>query len=207
MGSLIRIAAIEDDELLLEGLREEGFIKDRVTIDPALLLDYLSPFVEPTQVERFRFSREWMQTQFQRVNNPRDPSYTVALKINLPPSYLLIHRTWLGGIGVLSQLEAEAPFRGDPDRVAAGVRGPGGLDQGRCITCSPTSPCVRESNASGTVPTSGEAQRLPQTYGGGVGLDDGVELDRHGIRRPGATARRTPPAAGRPRARGPPRRR
>ncbi len=111
MGSLIRIAAIEDDELLLAGLREEGFIKDRVTIDPALLLDYLSPFVEPTQVERFRFSRAWMQTQFQRVNNPRDPSYTVALKINLPPSYLLIHRTWLGGIGILSQLEAEVPFR------------------------------------------------------------------------------------------------
>ena len=27
------------------------------------------------------------------------------------PAYLLIHRTWLGGIGLLSQLEAEAPFR------------------------------------------------------------------------------------------------
>ena len=111
MGSLIRIAAIEDDEALLAGLREEGFIKDRVTIDPALLLDYLAPFVEPTQAERFRFSREWMQSQFQRVNNPRDPSYTVALKINLPPSYLLIHRTWLGAVGILSQLEAEVPFR------------------------------------------------------------------------------------------------
>ena len=111
MGSLIRIAAIEDDEALLAGLREEGFIKDRVTIDPGLLLDYLAPFVEPTQAERFRFSREWMQSQFQRVNNPRDPSYTVALKINLPPSYLLIHRTWLGAVGILSQLEAEVPFR------------------------------------------------------------------------------------------------
>ena len=32
------------------------------------------------------------------------------LKINLPPEYLLIHRVWLGGIGVLSQLEARAPF-------------------------------------------------------------------------------------------------
>ena len=52
-----------------------------------------------------------MRTQFERINDPRDPSYTIALKLNLPPSYLLIHRTWLGGIGVLSQLEAEAPFR------------------------------------------------------------------------------------------------
>ena len=111
MGSLIRIAAIEDPETLLEGLRREGFIKDRIKIDPDLLLDYLSPFVEPTKVERFRFSREWMRTQFQRINNPKEPTYTIAVKLNLPPSYLLIHRTWLGGIGVLSQLEAEAPFR------------------------------------------------------------------------------------------------
>ncbi|MGZ4446220.1 MAG: ABC1 kinase family protein [Nocardioides sp.] len=111
MGSLIRIAGIEDDAALLEGLRREGFVKDKVTIDPRQLLDYLSPFVEPTKVERFRFSRAWMQQQFQRINDPRSPSYTIALKLNLPPSYLLIHRTWLGGIGVLSQLEAEAPFR------------------------------------------------------------------------------------------------
>ena len=78
---------------------------------PQQLIDYLSPFVEPTKVERFRFTREWMRAQFQRINNPREPAYTVAIKLNLPPSYLLIHRTWLGGIGVLSQLEAEAPFR------------------------------------------------------------------------------------------------
>jgi predicted unusual protein kinase regulating ubiquinone biosynthesis (AarF/ABC1/UbiB family) len=111
MGSLIRIAAIEDPDTLLEGLRREGFIKDRIKVDPGLLLDYLSPFVEPTKVERFRFSREWMRAQFQRINNPKEPTYTIAVKLNLPPSYLLIHRTWLGGIGVLSQLEAEAPFR------------------------------------------------------------------------------------------------
>jgi len=111
MGRLIRIATIEDREALVRGLRDEGFIKDRVRVDPELLLDYLSPFVEPTKVERFRFSREWMRSQFNRINNPREPSYTVAMKLNLPPSYLLIHRTWLGGIGVLSQLEAEAPFR------------------------------------------------------------------------------------------------
>jgi predicted unusual protein kinase regulating ubiquinone biosynthesis (AarF/ABC1/UbiB family) len=111
MGALIRIAGIEDDEALLEGLRAEGFVKDKVRIDPRQLLDYLSPFVEPTKVERFRFSREWMRTQFQRINDPRSPSYTIAIKLNLPPAYLLIHRTWLGGIGVLSQLEAEAPFR------------------------------------------------------------------------------------------------
>jgi predicted unusual protein kinase regulating ubiquinone biosynthesis (AarF/ABC1/UbiB family) len=111
MGTLLRIAAHEEDDRLVEGLREEGFIRDNVTVDPQLVLAYLAPFVEPTQVERFRFSREWMRGQFQRLNDTSDPTYAMATKLNLPPSYLLIHRTWLGGIGLLSQLEAEAPFR------------------------------------------------------------------------------------------------
>jgi len=111
MGRLIRLAALENKDDLLAGLREEGFVKDRIQLDPAMLHDYLSPFIEPTKVERFRFTREWMRTQFARINNPRDPSYTIAMKLNLPPAYVLIHRTWLGGIGILSQLGAEAPFR------------------------------------------------------------------------------------------------
>jgi len=111
MGRLLRIAADQDEAGLVEGLRAEGFIKDRVRVDPAQVLDYLAPFVEPTKVERFQFSRRWMRAQFARVNDPRDPAYTVGMKLNLPPSYLLIHRTWLAGVGVLCQLECEAPFR------------------------------------------------------------------------------------------------
>ena len=111
MGSLIRLAALDDKEQLLEGLRAEGFIKDKIKLDPDLLMEYLAPLVEPTRLATFRFSRDWMREQFQRINNPREPTYTVAIKLNLPPSYMLIHRTWIGGIGVLSQLECEAPFR------------------------------------------------------------------------------------------------
>ncbi|MCR1786655.1 AarF/ABC1/UbiB kinase family protein [Nocardioides carbamazepini] len=111
MGRLITLCAAGDGDALIAGLRDEGFLKDRIRIEPRLLMDYLSPFVDPTLVERFRFSREWMREQFQRINNPKDPAYTVSIKLNLPPSYVLIHRTWLGGVGVLSQLEAEAPFR------------------------------------------------------------------------------------------------
>ncbi|WP_435744303.1 ABC1 kinase family protein [Nocardioides sp. SYSU DS0663] len=111
MGRLIRVACERDGQTLVAGLREEGFLRPGITVDPDLVLEYLAPFVEPAQVDSFRFSREWMRTQFQRINDPRSPTYTVALRLNLPPSYLLIHRTWLGGIGVLSQLEASAPFR------------------------------------------------------------------------------------------------
>ena len=112
MGRLIRVASENSAAELVTALREEGFIKDRINVDPELVLDYLSPFIEPTRHETFRFTREWMREQFERINNPRNPSFTVATKLNLPTSYLLIHRTWLGGLGILSQLEAEAPFRG-----------------------------------------------------------------------------------------------
>ncbi|GAA1761007.1 AarF/ABC1/UbiB kinase family protein [Nocardioides hankookensis] len=111
MGRLLRVAADEDQDELVEGLRREGFIKDRIKVDPEQLLAYLGPFVEPTKVERFQFSREWMRAQAARMNDPRDPVNLVGLKLNLPPSYLLIHRTWLAGLGVLCQLECEAPFR------------------------------------------------------------------------------------------------
>ena len=111
MGRLIRTAVEEDRAALEQGLRAEGFIKDKISIDRDLLLEYLAPFVEPAAVERFHFTRDWLRTQFQRINDPRQPAYTVAIKLNLPPQYLLIHRTWMGGIGILCQLEAEAPFR------------------------------------------------------------------------------------------------
>ena len=111
IGALIRIATYDAYEDVVGGLRAEGFIKPTINVDPDELRDYLGPFVEPARVETFAFSRAWMREQFQRVGDPRQPGATLALRLNLPPSYLLIHRVWLGGIGVLCQLEAELPFR------------------------------------------------------------------------------------------------
>ncbi len=111
MGSLIRIAAYDDYDDVLAGLRAEGFVKPNISIDPEELRAYLGPFVEPAATETFAFSRAWMREQFQRVGDPRSPGSTLALRLNLPPSYLLIHRVWVGSVGVLCQLEAELPFR------------------------------------------------------------------------------------------------
>jgi predicted unusual protein kinase regulating ubiquinone biosynthesis (AarF/ABC1/UbiB family) len=110
IGSLIRIAMYDDYHDVLEGLRAEGFVKPHITIDPDELRAYLSPFIEPARSETFAFSRDWMREQFQRIQDPRQPGSTLALRLNLPPSYLLIHRVWIGSIGVLCQLGAELPF-------------------------------------------------------------------------------------------------
>ncbi|HYO41289.1 MAG TPA: AarF/ABC1/UbiB kinase family protein [Nocardioidaceae bacterium] len=111
IGSLIRIAMYDEYDDVLEGLRAEGFVKPHITVDPGELRDYLSPFIEPARPDTFAFSRAWMREQFQRLQDPRQPGSTLALRLNLPPSYLLIHRVWVGAIGVLCQLEAELPFR------------------------------------------------------------------------------------------------
>ncbi|MBA2549956.1 MAG: AarF/ABC1/UbiB kinase family protein [Nocardioidaceae bacterium] len=110
IGRLLRRAVEDDYDAVLQGLRDEGFIRRGVDLDPGVLRDFLGPFVEPAQSETFRFSREWMRGQANRLYDPND-ALPVSLKINLPPSYLLIHRVWIGGIGVLSQLGAQASFR------------------------------------------------------------------------------------------------
>lgn len=120
VGQLMRRALAGQADEMLDGLREEGFVKAHIDLDPEDLYDYLAPFLEPARVDRFHFNRPWMREQFARINDPRRPGYSIGLKLNLPPSYLLIHRVWIGGIGVLSQLDCEAPFRAELERWLPG---------------------------------------------------------------------------------------
>ena len=116
MGTLLRIAQLGDAQMVIDGLRTEGFIKPNIDIDAEQLLGYLAPFVEPARHAEFTFSRDWMRGQFTRMNDMRNPDFTVGLKLNLPPSYALIHRVWLGCIGVLCQLGATVPMRAELER-------------------------------------------------------------------------------------------
>lgn len=111
IGRLLGHALIDDADAVLAGLREEGFVKASIDLDGDALLDYLSPFIEPLRHKTWRFSRAWLRELFQHVNDPRRPQWTVGLKLNLPPEYLLVHRVWIGGIGVLCQIEGEVPVR------------------------------------------------------------------------------------------------
>jgi predicted unusual protein kinase regulating ubiquinone biosynthesis (AarF/ABC1/UbiB family) len=120
IGELMKRALAGKADEMLDGLRDEGFVKPHIRLEPEEVYDYLAPFLEPAAVESFHFDRGWMRGQFSRINDPRRPGYTVGLKLNLPPSYLLIHRVWIGGLGVLSQLDCEAPFRAELDRWLPG---------------------------------------------------------------------------------------
>jgi predicted unusual protein kinase regulating ubiquinone biosynthesis (AarF/ABC1/UbiB family) len=107
MGRLIRNAVDGDADLVRAGMAEEGLLT--TDADPADLLDYFAPFIEPASVEMFSFNRAWAQTQFQRVQANLGPNSLTA-KLNIPPAYSMLYRVWMGGITVLSQLDVEADF-------------------------------------------------------------------------------------------------
>ncbi|GAA1196529.1 putative unusual protein kinase regulating ubiquinone biosynthesis (AarF/ABC1/UbiB family) [Kitasatospora gansuensis] len=113
IGDSLRMALAGDADGVLDMLREEGFVKPSIELDPAAVLDYLLPIIEPTTVETFHFTRAWMRAQAARIADPRSPAYNLGKQLNLPPAYLLIHRVTLSTIGVLCQLGANAPFRAE----------------------------------------------------------------------------------------------
>ena len=111
MGELVSRALAGDAEGLAAGLRAEGFVRPSVRIDADQLLAFLTPFLEPMHHELFTIDRAWLRSQAARIQDPRRPDFLVGTRLNLPPYYLLIHRVWLGGIGVLSQIGGTIPMR------------------------------------------------------------------------------------------------
>jgi predicted unusual protein kinase regulating ubiquinone biosynthesis (AarF/ABC1/UbiB family) len=127
VGRLTRLALEGRADEVLDGLREEGFVRSAngvEGIDAEELLSYLRPVLEPLAVEEFHFTRAWLRTEATRVANPRSPAFQLGKQLNLPPAYLMLHRVTLGSIGVLCQLEARAPYRSVVRRWLPGFASP-----------------------------------------------------------------------------------
>lgn len=111
IGICLRLTLEGDAETVYELLREEGFVKESIALDPDAVLAYLLPIIEPAEAEAFGFTRGWMRTQAARIADMRSPAHQLGKQLNLPPSYLLIHRVTLSTIGVLCQLNATVRLR------------------------------------------------------------------------------------------------
>ncbi|MFF3657560.1 ABC1 kinase family protein [Streptomyces olivochromogenes] len=111
IGYSLRMTLEGEAEAVYELLREEGFVKESIELEPDAVLDYLLPIIEPAQVDEFTFTRGWMRSQAARIADPRSPAHQLGRLLNLPPSYLLIHRVTLSTIGVLCQLGATVRLR------------------------------------------------------------------------------------------------
>jgi predicted unusual protein kinase regulating ubiquinone biosynthesis (AarF/ABC1/UbiB family) len=111
LGRLTRLAVDGDAAGVLRLMRDLGFVRRGIEVSGQEVMDYLGPAVEPLREPTFTFSRRWMRKQAARIADPRREEARVGRMLNLPPSYLLIHRVTLGSIGVLCQLGATAPYR------------------------------------------------------------------------------------------------
>ncbi|MEV6932142.1 AarF/ABC1/UbiB kinase family protein [Dactylosporangium sp. NPDC051485] len=111
IGRLTRLALAGDAEAVLEGLQQEGFIKGDAKFDGAAVLGYIRPMLDPLAEDEFQFTRAWLRSEAGRLANPKSPAYALSRQLNLPPSYMMVHRVTLGSIGVLCQLEARAGYR------------------------------------------------------------------------------------------------
>jgi predicted unusual protein kinase regulating ubiquinone biosynthesis (AarF/ABC1/UbiB family) len=120
IGVLVRLALEGRAEEVLDGFRAEGFVRPEFAVDADAVLDYVTPMLEPIRSDTFHFTRSWLRHEAARVADPRSPANALGRQLNLPPTYLLIHRVTLGGIGVLCQLGAEAPFRAEMERWLPG---------------------------------------------------------------------------------------
>ncbi len=111
-----------DIQMVERELREHGFLRPGVSVSLDELHAFLAPLAEPSRSDSFAFSREWMRAEAAQVADLRPAN--VARRLNLPPSYVLIHRVSTAGIGVLCQLECAGAFRAEVLRWIPGY-GPG----------------------------------------------------------------------------------
>jgi predicted unusual protein kinase regulating ubiquinone biosynthesis (AarF/ABC1/UbiB family) len=113
LGRLLRVMH-EDEPDIMEverELRAQGFLKDGIDVDLDALRGFLAPLAEPSRVDCFKFTREWMRGEAARITEVS--ASNISRKFNVPPSYVLIHRVSTAGIGVLCQLECEGRFRAE----------------------------------------------------------------------------------------------
>ncbi len=150
------LAKLEDE------FRSHGYLRDGVSVDLAALRAFLAPLAEPSRAESFRFSREWLRTETAQASALRSSS--VLRRLNLPPSYVLIHRVLASGLGVLCQLECEAPFRAEVLRWMPGYADPAQPAP------QPQPACARSAPPAGSAPpatANGHARSAPPATANG----------------------------------------
>jgi len=121
IGKMLRIMHGNGDiREVQDELHQEGFVREGIDVDLDALYSFLAPLAEPSRLDYFKFSREWLRGEAARVTDPR--SSNLGRRLNLPPSYVLIHRVSTEGIGVLCQLASEGNFRAELVRWMPGYR-------------------------------------------------------------------------------------
>jgi predicted unusual protein kinase regulating ubiquinone biosynthesis (AarF/ABC1/UbiB family)/HSP20 family molecular chaperone IbpA len=160
---------------LEEEFRSHGYLRDGVSVDLTALRAFLVPLAEPSAAQSFRFSREWLRTETAQASALRSSS--VLRRLNLPPSYVLIHRVLAAGLGVLCQLECEVPFRAEVLRWMPGYAdtvkpAPPAAVNGHARSAPPA---AANGHATPAAPAAGPEERARSTQPAGAEPRDKTE--------------------------------
>lgn len=174
IGTSLRLTLEDRADTVYATLRAEGFVKDSVELDPAEVLDYLRPIIEPAVVDEFTFTRDWMRGQAARLADPRSPALQLGRQLNLPPSYFLIHRVTLSTIGVLCQLGATVRLREELEDWLPGFVGEEGPKRAEDFSVAAERAGVDGSGADGLEPEDARSTSVvPEQAGAGDAVSDG----------------------------------
>ena len=86
----------------------KGWLDHSVDVD--MFVNLLATDSEPLRLAKFRFSRNWMNSQASRWWNP-NAGMEAATQVRMPAAALLEHRALTGILALLCQLEAEVSLR------------------------------------------------------------------------------------------------
>jgi predicted unusual protein kinase regulating ubiquinone biosynthesis (AarF/ABC1/UbiB family)/HSP20 family molecular chaperone IbpA len=207
-GRVLRLMHEDGDLAQLEDLfRSHGYLRDGISIDLTALRALLVPLAEPSKVESFRFNREWMRAETMQASVLRSSS--VLRRLNLPPSYVLIHRALASGIGVLCQLECDVPLRAEVLKWMPGYADPAKpapQPQLACVRPVPPAASAPPASVNGDAgsappgdPNGNAGSALPVSVNGNAGSAPPASASSNAASAPPASAngraRSVPPAS------------
>ncbi|MFB8029494.1 MULTISPECIES: ABC1 kinase family protein [unclassified Streptomyces] len=172
IGDALRMTLDGDADAVYAMLREAGFVKESVELEPDAVLDYLLPIIEPAQADEFTFTRSWLRSQAARIADPRSPAHQLGKQLNLPPAYLLIHRVTLSTIGVLCQLGATVRLRDELESWLPGFVLP---DPDAAELEAESAPEAEAEPGTGLEAEPGVRQRAGHRSAGRAADEDGAE--------------------------------
>lgn len=112
MQGVNEAVAAGDADLLVDRLRNAGFVPPEVAVDGELLLDWWRLYMRPVLAEQpFTFTPEFATEVIRSTTHPRSPYLEVLRPLNLPPDYLLLNRIHWGINSVLGRLRATNDWR------------------------------------------------------------------------------------------------
>jgi predicted unusual protein kinase regulating ubiquinone biosynthesis (AarF/ABC1/UbiB family) len=104
------IVHLDPDETV-RAMVEAGFLPRDHGLDIGLVYDYVSAPYKPYQVDRFRFTRDFMKETLTSITDVRGPFGPVVSRLNLPTSFVVLNRVVWGISALLGRLAAEGPWR------------------------------------------------------------------------------------------------